>query len=102
MRNKGMSVNATRGKLVDRLRGIYRIPITDGLGAVGAGEEPNNPDEFVRHFETGPIQHEAATEIDRLISALEKIELMCLDAAGVEIEDIYGVVTDALKPDVVG
>jgi len=52
--------------LVDRLRGIYRIPIRDGLGAVGAGEEPDNPDEFVRHHKTPPIQHAAANEIERL------------------------------------
>ncbi len=42
---------------------------------------------------------EIAAYIDRLKDALGKIELMCLDAAGVEIEDIYGVVTDALHPD---
>jgi hypothetical protein len=52
--------------LVDRLRGIYRIPITDGLGAVGSGEEPDNPNEFVRKFETAPIQHEAADRIEAL------------------------------------
>ena len=51
-------------ELVERLRGIYRIPITDGLGPAG-GEEPDNPNEFVRQFETSPIQHEAA---DRLLS----------------------------------
>ncbi|WP_407529249.1 hypothetical protein [Methylobacterium oryzisoli] len=58
-----MSNTAT---LTDRLRGIYRIPITDGLGATGGGEEPDNPHAFVRHFETPPIQKEAAREIERL------------------------------------
>lgn len=52
--------------LIERLRGIYRIPITDGLGAVGAGEEPDNPNEFVRKFETAPIQHEAADRLEAL------------------------------------
>lgn len=52
--------------IVERLRGIYRIPITDGLGPVGGGEEPNNPHEFVRKFETPRIQQEAADEIERL------------------------------------
>lgn len=52
--------------LCDRLRGIYRIPITDGLGAVGGGEEPDNPDQFVRKFETPPIQHTAADLLQRL------------------------------------
>lgn len=52
--------------IVDRLRGIYRIPIADGLGATGGGEEPDNPNEFVRNFETPPIQKEAADHIERL------------------------------------
>lgn len=52
------------GGLVERLRGIYRIAITDSLGAVGSGEEPDNPNEFVRKFDTPPIQHEAATALE--------------------------------------
>jgi hypothetical protein len=52
--------------LVERLRGIYRTPITDGLGPVGSGDEPNNPDEFVRTFPVPPIHREAADEIERL------------------------------------
>ncbi len=51
--------------LVNRLNGIYRIKITDGLGPAG-GEEPNNPDEFVRTYETSPIQKEAAARIAAL------------------------------------
>lgn len=45
--------------LVRRLRGEYRIPITDGLGPAG-GDEPDNPHEHVRTYPTPPIQHEAA------------------------------------------
>lgn len=56
--------------LIDRLRGIYRIPITDGLGAVGAGEEPDNPEHFVRRFETPPIQHQAAAVIEVLLAKI--------------------------------
>lgn len=52
-------------ELVERLRGIYRIAITDGLGPAG-GEEPDNPNEFVRKFDTPPIQHEAAARIEAL------------------------------------
>lgn len=52
--------------LCDRLRGIYRIPIRDGLGPVGGGDEPENPDQFVRSFTTAPIQHEAARRIRAL------------------------------------
>lgn len=61
-------------ELVKRLRGEYRVPIKDGLGAVGSGEEPNNPTHFVRKFETPPIQHEAANrieELERTIAALQ-------------------------------
>ena len=57
--------------LVKRLRGEYRVPITDGLGAVGSGSEPDNPCQYVRHFETAPIQHEAASRIEELERALE-------------------------------
>jgi hypothetical protein len=51
------------------LRGTYRIPITDGLGPAG-GEEPDNPNEFVRTFEAPPIQKEAAAELERLYEGL--------------------------------
>ncbi len=47
----------------DRLRGIYRIPITDGLGPAG-GEEPENAQEFVRTFDVPPIQRRAADYLD--------------------------------------
>lgn len=60
--------------LVDRLRGIYRIPITDGLGATGGGEEPDNPTEFVRRFETPPIQNEAATVLEALCAMMVEQE----------------------------
>ena len=56
-------------ELVERLRGIYRIRITDGLGAVGSGDEPHNPNEFVRTFAVPPIHREAADEIERLTAA---------------------------------
>lgn len=57
--------------ICNRLRGIYRIPITDGLGAVGSGDEPNNPEEFVRSFPSSPIMREAADSIEELLSCLE-------------------------------
>lgn len=62
--------------LVERLRGEYRIPITDGLGPAG-GDEPNNAQEFVRHFETPPIQHEAATALVSISTALAQKEEAC-------------------------
>lgn len=49
--------------LIARLRGEYRIPITDGLGSAG-GEEPDNAHEFVRRFDTPPIQKEAADALE--------------------------------------
>lgn len=60
--------------LVERLNGIYRIPITDGLGAVGSGEEPDNPNEFVRKFDTAPIQQEAATAIAALVAERDALK----------------------------
>lgn len=54
--------------LVERLNGVYRVPITDGLGAVGSGEEPDNPNEFVQRFETPPIHKEAAAAIQSLVA----------------------------------
>jgi hypothetical protein len=58
-------------KLAERLRGTVRVPITDGLGAVGGGDEPDNPDEFVRTFQTPPIQHEAADAVLELIAEVD-------------------------------
>lgn len=59
--------------LVRRLRGEYCIPITDGLGATGGGEEPDNPNEFVRRFETPLIQRMAADEIERLTAQAARL-----------------------------
>lgn len=66
--------------LVNRLRGEYRIPITDGLGAAG-GEEPENDTEFVRTFPSTPIQVEAANEIERLRADFAKLRLGICDHA---------------------
>ena len=46
--------------LVDRLNGIYRIPIIDGLGPVEGSEEPSNSESYVRTFDSSPICKEAA------------------------------------------
>lgn len=59
--------------IVKRLRGIYRTPITDGLGPAG-GEEPQNQREHVRSFPVAPIQQEAADEIDRLRAEVEALK----------------------------
>lgn len=59
--------------LVSRLNGIYRIPITDGLGAAG-GEEPGNSKEFVRTFEVPPIHKEAAAAIEALQAKLAAVK----------------------------
>lgn len=60
--------------LVERLNGVYRVPITDGLGAVGSGEEPDNPNEFVQRFETPPIQKEAVSTIQSLVARIAELE----------------------------
>ena len=53
--------------LVQRLRGIYVIPVNDGGGLL------NGEDTFTRTFETSPICHEAAAEIERLNKELANI-----------------------------
>lgn len=58
--------------LVDRLNGIYRVPITDGHGPAG-GEEPDNALEFVRTFEVPPIHKEAAVAIAALMAELREL-----------------------------
>ncbi|BCH20154.1 hypothetical protein [Mesorhizobium sp. L-2-11] len=73
MEPTGERKGAELAGLIDRLNGIYRIPITDGLGAVGAGEEPENPNEFVRKFETPPIHREAAAALTALQAENEKL-----------------------------
>lgn len=59
-------------ELARRLNGEYRIPITDGLGPAG-GDEPDNPNEHVRHHPVPPIQRAAAR---RLLSLSGKVERM--------------------------
>ena len=83
-----------RRSLIDRLRGFYRIPITDGLGAVGAGDEPDNPNEYVRSFQVppdrAPIQEEAAVEIGRL-RAVIRVNWLRLGASDAELDKaLYG------------
>lgn len=46
--------------LVDRLRGIYTIPVNDGAGLL------NGKDTFTQEFPVTPISREAADEIERL------------------------------------
>lgn len=82
--------------LVERLRGIYRVPITDGLGPAG-GLEPENPNEFVRQFETSPIQREAADEIERLRTGVKRLsdeEELCAETTG---DDPFSLVYLAAK-----
>ena len=61
--------------LIRRLRGEYRIPITDGLGAAG-GDEPKNPNEFVRTFEPPSIQKEAAAIIEQQAARIAELEIL--------------------------
>jgi len=50
--------------ICDRLRGLYRIPINDGLGPIDGKMT------FDRQHETPPIQHAAAELIEELQMAL--------------------------------
>lgn len=66
--------------LMERLEGVYRVPITDGLGAVEGGEEPDNPNEFVRRFPTVPVQLEAASTIRAQAVEIERLRAYHLRA----------------------
>lgn len=61
--------------LVNRLNGIYNIPITDGLGAVEEGGDENV---FTRTFPSPPINKEAATVIE-------------------QFSDMFGLIFDAMQ-----
>lgn len=50
--------------LLDRLRGVYTIPVNDGAGPL------NGSMTFTRKFPTLPLNLEAATEIERLRALL--------------------------------
>lgn len=58
---------ANRATLVDRLRGIYTIPVNDGCGLL------NGKDTYTNTFTVPRINHEAAEEIERLRKGLEDI-----------------------------
>lgn len=52
--------NREPSTLVDRLRGIYNIPVNDGAGPL------DGKDTYTREFGTTPIQSEAADRIEQL------------------------------------
>jgi hypothetical protein len=58
--NKPEPVGDDVRELVNRLRGIYTIPVNDGAGLL------DGKDTFTREFKTPPIQKEAADTIERL------------------------------------
>ena len=53
--------------LVNRLRGIYTIPVNDGAFLL------NGKDTFTRTFEVPPISLEAAEEIERLTETIRSV-----------------------------
>lgn len=62
-----MPPNQRTATLVDRLRGIYTIPVDDGAGLL------NGSDTFTRKFEgLPPINEEAAQAIESLTSQLRE------------------------------
>lgn len=54
--------------LVNRLRGVYVIPVNDGAGLL------DGKDTFTRQFPTVPIQLEAADRIEELEGLLRQVE----------------------------
>jgi len=92
----------TTQELVERLRGTYRIPITDGLGPAG-GEEPGNADFFVRVFPTSLLAKKAAnrlSEMDAEIKRLEKERAYAVrwgEGAVESVKEVMWRYEDALK-----
>jgi hypothetical protein len=57
-----------RTDIVDRLRGIYTVPVNDGAGLL------NGKDTFTNTFPVPPINKEAANEITTLRERLAAVE----------------------------
>ena len=55
--------------LINRLRGIYTVPVNDGAGLL------NGKDTFTQTFDTPPISKEAANAIEWLIDELETVTM---------------------------
>ena len=58
-----------RATLVNRLLGIYTVPVNDGAGLL------DGKDTFTRAFSVPPIQKEAADEIEDMIEMLKRFAL---------------------------
>lgn len=63
-----MKTETDAAGIVNRLRGVYVVPVNDGAGQLGG------KDTFTRNFETPPIQHAAADCIEQSLRALRKAE----------------------------
>jgi hypothetical protein len=73
--------------LVERLRGKVRVPVNDGAGLL------DGKDFFERTFPTSRAAMEAADEIERLRSALKKIEYASRKDSLTETERLQSVRT---------
>lgn len=79
--------------LVNRLRGIYSIPVEDGAGPL------DGKTTFVRKFEgLPPIHGEAADEIERLQALLGKYEYEETQSAKEEEDKTFGKEIMAVHP----
>jgi hypothetical protein len=72
---------ADENTIVDRLQGIYRIPITDGLGPTVEG---GSPTEHVNTYGVPPIQKAAAKLINDLQSELATLKASGTFSDGIE------------------
>lgn len=61
--------------LVNRLRGIYIIPVNDGAGLL------DGKDTYTRTFHAPQLQHDAANEIERLYARIVELEAVLQDIA---------------------
>jgi hypothetical protein len=85
--------------LIDRLRGVYRIPINDGLGPVATSEEPYNANEFVRSFPTVPIQIEAADALQAALDRADRAEAERDAAHNEALEKVLAIIAALPTPE---
>jgi hypothetical protein len=80
--------------IVNRLRGIYTVPVNDGAGPL------NGSDTFTRTFPVAPIRKEAADEIERLRAAIIKHRSQKADDRCIEDDDaLYAALGDGIGCD---
>jgi hypothetical protein len=86
----------TPNTLIERLRGLIRVPVNDGAGLL------DGKDFFERSFPTSNLAREAAARIEQLEAALRKIALFADSADDMDDDPLdlaIGIARAALAPE---